>query len=296
MNSHVRHIRQYHSRLTRVTDYIRNNLADELPLATLCELANFSSFHFHRQFRYAAGVPLNRFIRLLRIKHACYQLAYDDQLSVARISETCNFDNSESFSRAFKKILGQSPTDFRQSPDWETANKIFAEINFTFSTQEKDKMDVRIVTHDNINVAVLEHHGSPARLHHSVAQFIAWRKESGQSPVKSSMTIGVPWCDPDTVTPEEFRFDICGSLNEGEEIDTNDFDVVRKQIPGGRFAVYRHTGSTDLIDGPCRALYSDWLPQSGEKLREFPCFFHYIQRMPAVEEHKQITDIYLPLI
>ena len=36
-------------------------------------------------------------------------------------------------------------------------------------------------------------------------------------------------------------------------------------------------------------------PQSGEQLRDFPLFFHYIARMPAVSEHEQVTDVYLPL-
>ena len=43
------------------------------------------------------------------------------------------------------------------------------------------------------------------------------------------------------------------------------------------------------------ALYASWLPQSGEQLRDFPVFFHYIKRMPAVQEHEQVTDVYLPL-
>ena len=107
------------------------------------------------------------------------------------------------------------------------------------------------------------------------------------------MTIGVPFHDPDTTPPEDFRFDICGSTRT--EVPANDFGIIAKRIPGGRCAVVRHYGSTDAIGETIHALYGEWLPDSGHELRDFPCFFHYIARMPTVAEHEQITDIYLPL-
>jgi len=44
-----------------------------------------------------------------------------------------------------------------------------------------------------------------------------------------------------------------------------------------------------------RYLYGVWLPASGEELRDFPCFFHYVNLFPYVAEHELVTDIYLPL-
>ena len=42
-------------------------------------------------------------------------------------------------------------------------------------------------------------------------------------------------------------------------------------------------------------LYGDWLAESGEELRDFSCFFHYVTKFPDVPENECITDIYLPL-
>ena len=42
-------------------------------------------------------------------------------------------------------------------------------------------------------------------------------------------------------------------------------------------------------------LYREWLPQSGERLGDFPIFFHYVNVGPEVKEHDMITDVYLPL-
>jgi len=151
----------------------------------------------------------------------------------------------------------------------------------------------KIVHFPRTRVAVLEHLGAPSTLAKSVQTFIAWRKSCDVSPVATSMTLGVPYQDPDTVSPADFRFDICGSTLV--DVPENDFGVIEKVIPEGRCAVARHHGSTDLIGKTVHELYGEWLPRRGEELRDFPVFFHYVERMPAVSEHEQVTDVYLPL-
>lgn len=41
--------------------------------------------------------------------------------------------------------------------------------------------------------------------------------------------------------------------------------------------------------------YSEWLPDSGEQLRDYPLFFHYVNVGPDVKPEDMITDVYLPL-
>lgn len=42
-------------------------------------------------------------------------------------------------------------------------------------------------------------------------------------------------------------------------------------------------------------LFREWLPASGETLRDFPVFFQYLNFVNEVAEHELLTDIYLPL-
>jgi len=37
------------------------------------------------------------------------------------------------------------------------------------------------------------------------------------------------------------------------------------------------------------------LPSSGEELRDFPLYFHYLNLLPDTPENELMTDIYLPL-
>ena len=154
-------------------------------------------------------------------------------------------------------------------------------------------MDVKVIDFPATPVAIRAHRGTPQRLNDSVLEFIAWRQASGLSPVKSSRTFGVAYDDPESTLPEQFRFDICGELSE--EVPENPQQVVNGVIPGGRCALVRHFGSHDCIAESIYPLYREWLPESGEELRDFPLFFHYLNLIPDAAEHELVTDIYLPL-
>lgn len=276
----------YDRRIQRVVSYICSHLQDELSVERLSEVAGFSKFHFHRQFTAYAGFTVAQFVRLTRLKRAAYQLAFESQRSVLNIALDAGFSAPESFARAFKEAYGQTPSEFRRAPLWSRG------IPLPSPTQS-DSMNPRIISFEATRVAVLEHRGPPSELMSSVHRFIAWRKSCSDSPVASCRTLGIVYDDPTNTKPEDFRFDICGELKGA--LHPNDAGIIEKVIPAGRCAVVRHVGSTDAIGPTVHALYAQWLPQSGEQLRDFPCFFHYIERMPQVQEHEQVTDIFLPL-
>ena len=154
-------------------------------------------------------------------------------------------------------------------------------------------MDVKIVEFAETKVAVLEHRGPPELLNDTVRKFIEWRKESKLSPKDRFRTFGIAYDNPDTTEPRAFRFDVCGEVSA--DIPPNPQGVVTKVIPGGRCAVARHLGSHDRIGEGAYYLYRDWLPRSGEELRDFPLFFHYLNLLPETPEQELATDLYLPL-
>lgn len=150
-----------------------------------------------------------------------------------------------------------------------------------------------VIYFEKTNVAVLEHHGSAQSLMHTVGRFIDWRKRSTAAAEKRGRTFGIAYNDPDSVPSEEFRFDVCGELFD--PLEENTVGVVSKEIPAGRCVVVEHRGSLDSISESIRSIYSEWLPQSGEILRDFPLFFHYKKRMPNFSEDEQLTIIHVPI-
>lgn len=154
-------------------------------------------------------------------------------------------------------------------------------------------MNVKIVDFSETLIAVLEHHGDPGLINESVKILIDWRKSSGLSPVADKRTFGIAYSDPANTPPDEFHFDLCAEVDT--PVPENPQGIVTKNIPAGRCATVRHHGSTDRISESIYPIFREWLPESGEELRDFPLFFHYLTVGQDVPEHAQMTDIYLPL-
>jgi len=279
----------YRERFSMVCEYIARHLDEPLTLEKLSGLACCSPYHFHRQFAAFSGLPLYRYIQWLRLRQASWRLAFNPQDKVIDIALDAGFQNPESFTRAFRTAFGKSPRQFRLEPDWLDWHQRVPKM----ASQEQQTMEVKIVDFPQTKVAMLQHRGSPDLLNDSVAKFIGWRKSTGLSPVCSSNTFGIAWDDPANTPPEAFRHDICGSVTE--TIPENDFGVINGEMAGGRYAVGRHLGSLDNLSTSVWAMFRDWLPGSGETLRDAPVFFHYLNFVNDVPEHQLQTDIYLPL-
>ncbi|MFZ6689083.1 AraC family transcriptional regulator [Undibacterium sp. SXout11W] len=152
-------------------------------------------------------------------------------------------------------------------------------------------MNVEIIDFPDTLVAAIEHRGSPDREHESVRRLIAWRIAYGYLPERHR-TFGVHYDDPLTIAPDLYRADFCISVTQ--EVAPNSYGIVNKVIPGGRCAMVRHFGSRENI-GAARYLCETWLPESGESLRTFPLFFHYVNVGAKVLESEMVTDVYLPI-
>lgn len=280
----------YAKRFNRVLDYIEQHVSEPLSLEQLCQVAHFSKFHFHRQFADYLGIPVARYILLLRLKQASYRLVFEPRTKVIEAALDAGFENPESFARAFRHVFGKSPSAFRKGPDWEAWHGAFR-----FRLPKRSQMvNVQIVDFPDTPIGVKEHWGPVAKLNYAVGQFIEWRKTSGLSPKDSCRTFGIAYENPETVEPERFHFDVGGEVHG--PIPPNPQGVIGKLIPGGRCAVVRHLGSHDRIGDSIYPLYRDWLPGSGEELRDFPLFFHYLNLIPETPEGELVTDIYLPLV
>ncbi|MBU6956976.1 AraC family transcriptional regulator [Pseudomonas sp. CVAP len=279
----------YAKRFNAVLAYIDANLEGVLSVKALSRVANFSEFHFHRQFTAFVGVPVSRYVQLMRLRRAAHCLASLADHSVLDAALGAGFESPEAFCRAFRRAFGMTPSAFRKQPNWQVWSAVFAIPHFSRSII----MQVRIVEFSEVRVAALEHCGPTGLLDESVRKFIEWRMQSGQSPVASSRTFGIPYGNPDTTPPEEFRFAICGEIHEA--VAPNEFGVREIVIPGGRCVVVRHVGSTDHIGETIYPIYRDWLPASGEELRDQPLYFDYLSAYPETPRDQWQTDIYIPL-
>ena len=97
-----------------VARHVEEHLAEQLPISTLAELARLSRYHFCRSFRDSFGVSPHRYHLHRRAERAKTLLA-NPALSVTEIALDLGFRETSSFSTAFRKLVGRTPTGYRRS-------------------------------------------------------------------------------------------------------------------------------------------------------------------------------------
>jgi len=97
-----------------VTTYIDEHLAEQIPLATLAQLARLSTYYFCRAFKQSFGVPPHRYHIQRRIEQAKILLA-GRKHSVTEVGLALGFSETSSFTATFRKITGQTPSGYCRS-------------------------------------------------------------------------------------------------------------------------------------------------------------------------------------
>ncbi|HYH06874.1 MAG TPA: GyrI-like domain-containing protein [Thermoanaerobaculia bacterium] len=151
---------------------------------------------------------------------------------------------------------------------------------------------VEIVAFPETKIAAVEHRGAPELEHETARRLIQWRIQNGYPPDRYK-TYGIHYTDPAKTAPEEHRVDFAIAVDA--DVPPNPQGVINKRIPALRCAKARHLGSREN-NTTARYLAEVWLPQSGERLADFPIFFHYVNVGPNVREEEMVTDVYLPVV
>jgi AraC family transcriptional regulator len=97
----------------RVSEFIEENVGEEISLATLAELTRLSLYHFARAFRQSFGVPPHRYHLARRMERAKILLE-KPAMSVMQIGVQIGFREASSFATAFRRATGITPTDYRR--------------------------------------------------------------------------------------------------------------------------------------------------------------------------------------
>ncbi len=100
-------------RINGVLNYISENLHNTLTVKNLANFCNLSVDHFSRKFKTTFGVRPIKYIQFKRVERAVLLLR-TTTYSLDEISNTLGFENTNYFTRVFKKHMNITPTAFRK--------------------------------------------------------------------------------------------------------------------------------------------------------------------------------------
>ncbi|WP_240841060.1 helix-turn-helix domain-containing protein [Acidaminobacter sp. JC074] len=95
-------------------NYIEDHITEEITFDQLSSRVYYSSFHYQRLFQMMTGTTLYQYIRKRRMTLASKELLSGD-VKVIDLAYKYQYDSPEAFSRAFKAVLGVSPSQVKRS-------------------------------------------------------------------------------------------------------------------------------------------------------------------------------------
>ena len=96
----------------RAKHFILENQAEDLSLGMVAKAVNMSTFYFCKMFKRATGLNFTDYVSRVRVEKA-RNLLLNRNLRISEIAYEVGFQSLTHFNRVFKKITGQSPTEYR---------------------------------------------------------------------------------------------------------------------------------------------------------------------------------------
>lgn len=231
-------------------------------------------------FQTVAGENIGSYIQRLRLEHIAHLLVSTD-FTLNQISEQTNYQTKFSLAKAFKKHFGVSTSQYREKykPMYDKQHAVITpEIRsilpmkvFCIEVGEKYKDELRYKL-------IWDRLTNYARQHNE--------EKSNDKFVSLSMD------DPSITPMDKCRFYL-GVIIDNKE---NDFQPGVIEVPGGRYAIFRHIGDYSLLHKFYRTIYEEWFPESKYRPQSTFSFEMYMNRPASTLRTELITDIYIPVI
>ncbi len=232
------------TQLLPVLVQIQARLDEDLALDRLARLAGMSPFHFLRQFRALTGETPKQYVLRLRVERGALRLLLL-RSTVLDIALDCGFHNHETFTRAFRRRFGTSPSEYRTSHRRvEQPAAIAAEEAHAGCVVSRTK----IVELEDLTVAFVRHVGPYEQVPGEL-----WDRLAGHG-VGPAVLLGVVHDAPGITPPERCRFDAAIKLVAEPARAPRDRIGVQT-IPGGTFAITTHVGPYRTLEAVYRTAF-----------------------------------------
>lgn len=136
------------NRLNAALKFIEDNITQEIDYEKIAAKACCSAYHFQRMFSFITDIPLSEYIRRRRLTLAAFELQNSD-IRIIDLGVKYGYDSADSFSRAFQRLHGVTPSLAR---DRGVHLKAYPQISFQISIKGDVEMNYRIEEKDAFKV------------------------------------------------------------------------------------------------------------------------------------------------
>ena len=275
---------EYQKRINIVVEYINNHLSEDIDISILAEMSNFSPYHFHRIMRAFLKEPIGAFIVRMRAETAARLLRNTD-IPIREIAYRVGYDMPSSLSKVFKQFYGFSPSEYRINKNYTIMKAEVINPELKISVEVKEQSSKKII------------YVRLAGAYNGLDYCNAW--ERLWTYIKENNLFGpeiehlcIYHDDPKVTEANKLRTDVCLTVSKPAQPKG---EVGVKELPGGKYAVFRYVGSYDNLHSVYDTIYGKWIPEHGYRIAEFPGYEKYLNHPANTKPEDLITEVYIPI-
>lgn len=250
--------------ISRALDYTEKHLCEKIDFGAVAKEAYSSEFHFQRMFSMLCGYTLGDYIRMRRLSLAAEELL-NTNAKVIDVAYKYGYDTPESFSRAFSRFHGVTPSEAKANKKVKSFSRLYVKLILTGGTT----MDYRIVSKQAISVVCKRVRVNKPQGETATADISAfWQKCNKDGTMKKlckyakfdnlNGILGI--CFSGEMADDGFPYGIGAEYN-GVPVTDKDLDVV--EIPAYTYAVFQCKGKMpDAFVETYSKICTDFFPQS----------------------------------
>jgi AraC family transcriptional regulator len=257
--------------LNQAIEYIEDNLESELQLKDIAKITSYSPYHFQRIFNYISGISLSEYLRRRRLSVATFDLQNGEK--VIDVAMKYGYVSADSFSRAFVKQHGITPSQFKSVP---ISMELYPPMYINITVNGLKGLSCRIETKEAFNMFGMDTQieKNKKTMHLEMKKFLQtcvenkWYAQMNTIyGYEQDMMLHRAFMKSDD---NQFTYMICQYMKDGIYVPDN---YGRFHIPAGQWAIFHSEGEElpDLWD----RIYSEWLPNASYEINNGTAFEMY---------------------
>lgn len=263
--------------------YMENHLTNDITLADMAKSVNLSAFHFQRAFSLLTGLTPAEYMRKRRLSQAGAEIANGNG-RVIDIAMKYGYNSPESFTKAFIRFHGSSPTQVRKGSSIQFMNRYTLEITIEggcimeYKIESWEAMD--LLVHTGVFHAEISDQDIPAFWDEYYANE-EYRKVPGY--------LGI--CLQKKTEGDLFRYGIGCKASDVAGVPEG-FEIIH--IPEYSWAVFKCVGpSPAAIQAMWERIYKEWLPVAEYELIPDYDIENYLPGDPTSQDY--VSEICIPV-
>lgn len=248
-------------------DYIEEHITEEINYEDIARKAYSSTFHFQRVFSILCGFTVGDYIRMRRLSLAASDLIRNND-KVIDVALRYGYDTPESFTRAFVRFHGVTPTEAKRGRNVKSFSRLSVKLILTGGST----MDYRIEKLEAFQVICKRKQVSKQKNQTATADISVFWAECMENGLAQKIISYIPEnpnlkgllgiCFSEGFEAEEFPYGI-GVEYGGRPVANDELEIVN--IPANTYAVFTCRGKMpDAFPDTYKKIITEFFPQSNK--------------------------------